>query len=68
MATVVLTDFAWPDDVASEVADLVASLTLPQVRSIAFASARELRVRWDQDPEFCRALLIAALTSDEQAM
>jgi hypothetical protein len=51
-----------------QVADLMASLTLAQVRVIAAGNGRELRVRWDQDPQLWRGLLIAVLTGDEQAM
>jgi hypothetical protein len=52
----------------SQVADLMASLTLAQVRAIAAGNSRELRVRWDQDPQFWRGMLLAVLTGDEQAL
>jgi hypothetical protein len=52
----------------SRVAELMASLTLAQVRAIAAGNSRELRVRWEQDPQVWRGLLIAALTGDQQAM
>jgi len=50
------------------VAQLVASLTLSQVMSIAASSTGELRVRSQQDAEFWRELLVAALADDEPAL
>jgi len=52
----------------SQVASLIASLTLPQVRSIAAGDAQQLRVRCDSDPEFWGDLLVACRAGDEQAM
>ncbi|MDB6084807.1 MAG: hypothetical protein JWN43_2688 [Gammaproteobacteria bacterium] len=52
----------------SPVANLIASLTLPQVRAIALKNTSQLRVRWDNDPEFWRDLLVASRAGDEQAI
>jgi hypothetical protein len=53
---------------ASPVATLIGSLSLPQVRAIAAGNAPELRVRWDNDPEFWRDLVIACREGDEQSI
>jgi hypothetical protein len=52
----------------SAVASLVASLSLSQIRAIASANTSELKVRWDNDPEFWRDLLIACRASDAPAL
>jgi len=52
----------------SPVANLIVSLTLPQIRAMAASNARLLRVRWDSDPEFWGELLVASRGSDERAM
>jgi hypothetical protein len=52
----------------SRVAGLIASLTLSQVRTIALGNTRQLRVRWDNDPEFWCDLLAASRAGDEQAI
>jgi hypothetical protein len=50
------------------VASLIASLTLPQVRAFAVGNTRQLRVRWDNDPEFWRDLLVACRAGDERSL
>jgi hypothetical protein len=50
------------------VARVIAALTVSQVRIIAHDNVRELRVRWDNDPEFWRDLLMAARANDEGAL
>jgi hypothetical protein len=50
------------------VATAIASLTLPQVRTIAVGNTHRLRVRWDSHPEFWRDLLVACRARDEPAM
>jgi hypothetical protein len=52
----------------SRVVGLIASLTLSQVRAIALGNARQLRVRWDNDPEFWCDLLVASRADDELAI
>jgi hypothetical protein len=52
----------------SQVASRIASLTLHRVRAIAMSDAQQFRVRWDNDPDFWRDLLIAGRAGDEQAM
>jgi hypothetical protein len=52
----------------SPVVRLIASLTVSQVRAIAIGNARQLRVRWDSDPEFWGELLVACRSGDEQAL
>jgi hypothetical protein len=52
----------------SPVASRIASLTLPQVRTIALGNAQQLRVRWDNNPEFWRDLLVACRAGDERAI
>ena len=52
----------------SPIARLIASLTVSQVRAIALGNARELRVRWDNHPEFWRDLLTACRADDEKAI
>lgn len=52
----------------SRVAGLIASLTLSQVRAIALGNTKQLRVRWDNDPEFWCDLLVASRAGDEQAI
>jgi hypothetical protein len=52
----------------SPVASLIASLTLRQVRAIASICGQKLLVRWDDNPEFWRDLLIACRSGDEQAL
>ena len=42
--------------------------TQSQVRAIAFGNASQLRVRWDNDPEFWGDLLVACRGRDERAM
>jgi hypothetical protein len=51
----------------SPVARLIASLTVSQVRAIAMSNASQLRVRWDNHPEFWRDLLTVCRSGDEQA-
>ena len=50
------------------VATAIASLTLPQVRTITVANTHRLRVRWDSQPEFWGDLLVACRGRDERAM
>jgi hypothetical protein len=50
------------------VARLIASLTVSQVRAIAFRNASQLRVRWDNHPEYWRDLLAACRAGDERAI
>jgi len=50
------------------VAGIIASLSLSQIRAIASANTSELKVRWDNDPELWRDLLIAARAGDEQPL
>jgi hypothetical protein len=50
----------------SAVASLIASLTLSQVRAVALGNTSELRVRWDNDPEFWRDLLIACRAGESE--
>jgi hypothetical protein len=52
----------------SPVVRLIASLTVSQVRAIALRNASQLRVRWDDHPEFWRDLLIACRAVDERAI
>jgi hypothetical protein len=52
----------------STVASLIASLTLAQVRAIAVGNTGELRVRWDNDPELWRDLLIASRSGESEAL
>jgi hypothetical protein len=52
----------------SPVANVIASLSLQQVRAIALNSSQQLRVRWDNDPDFWGELLVACRAGDEQAM
>jgi hypothetical protein len=47
---------------------LIASLTVSQVRAIAVANAGQLRVSWDNDPEFWGELLVACRSPDEKAL
>jgi hypothetical protein len=56
--------FAMTTDVAS----LIASLSMSQIRAIASANTSELKVRWDSDPEFWRDLLVACREGDEQSI
>jgi hypothetical protein len=49
----------------TDVATLIASLSLSQIRAIASANASELKVRWDSDPELWRDLLVACREGDE---
>ena len=50
------------------VATTIASLTLPQVRTVAVGNTRRLRVRWDSHPEFWGDLLVACRGRDETAL
>jgi hypothetical protein len=50
------------------VATTIASLTLPQVRTIAVGNTHRLRVRWDSHPEFWGDLLVACRGKDERAL
>jgi hypothetical protein len=50
------------------VATAIASLTLPQVRTIAVGNTHRLRVRRDSHPEFWGDLLVACRGRDERAM
>jgi hypothetical protein len=50
------------------VATAIASLILPQVRTIAVGNTHRLRVRWDSHPEFWGDLLVASRGRDEQSM
>jgi hypothetical protein len=50
------------------VARLIATLTVSQVRAIAFRNASQLRVRWDNHPDFWRDLLTACRAGDERAI
>jgi hypothetical protein len=52
----------------SPVVRLIASFTVSQVRAIALGNARQLRVRWDGDPEFWGELLAACRSGDEQSL
>ena len=52
----------------TDVANLIASLTLTQIRAIASVNVSELKVRWDSDPELWRDLLIACRAGDEQSL
>jgi hypothetical protein len=54
--------------VTSTVANLIASLTLTQVRAIAVGNTSELRFRWDNDPELWRDLLIVSRSGESQAL
>jgi hypothetical protein len=50
------------------VATAIASMTLPQVRTITVGNTHRLRVRWDSHPDFWGDLLVACRGRDEQAM
>ena len=50
------------------VATAIASLTLPQVRTIAVGNTHRIRVRWDSHPEFWGDLLVACRGRDERAL
>jgi hypothetical protein len=50
------------------VADCIAALTMQQVRTIAIEGSRFLRIRWDDEPQFWRELLICAREGDEAAL
>ena len=50
------------------VATVIASLTLPHVRTIAVGNTHQLRVRWDSHPEFWGDLLAACRGTDEPAV
>lgn len=50
------------------VADCIAALTMQQVRTIAVEGSRFLRIRWDDEPQFWRELLICAREGDEAAL
>jgi len=50
------------------VATAIASLTLPQVRTIAIGNTHRLRVRWDSHAEFWGDLLVACRGKDERAL
>jgi len=50
----------------SPAASLIAALSLQQVRAIALRHTEQLRVRWEEDPEFWRDLLIACRADDEE--
>ncbi len=50
----------------SPAASLIAALSLQQVRAIALRHTEQLRVRWDEDPEFWRDLLIACRADNEE--
>lgn len=50
------------------VADCIAELTMQQVRMFAAQSAKCLRIRWDQDQNFWRKLLMAVRDPDEAAL
>ena len=52
----------------STVASLIASLSLTQVRAIAVGNTSELRVRWENDPELWRDLLIASRSGDAEGL
>jgi hypothetical protein len=52
----------------SPVASRIASLTLPQVKTIAVRNTQQLRVRWDNDPEFWGDLIVACRAGDERAI
>jgi len=52
----------------SAVVRLIASLTVSQVRAIALSNASQLRVRWDNHPDFWRDLLTACRAGDEEAI
>ena len=52
----------------SAVVRLIESFTVSQIRAIALGNANQLRVRWDNRPEFWRDLLIACRSGDEQAL
>jgi hypothetical protein len=52
----------------SEVASIIASFTLPQVRTIAIGNTPQVRLRWDSDAEFWGDLLVACRASDERAI
>lgn len=51
-----------------QVADRIAALTMQQVRTIAVEGSRYLRIRWDNEPQFWRELLICAREGDEAAL
>jgi hypothetical protein len=51
---------------ASPVASRIASLTLSQVRAIALGNTNQLRVRWDNDSEFWRDLLVACRAGESK--
>jgi hypothetical protein len=50
------------------VADCIAALTMQHVRTIAVEGSRYLRIRWDDEPQFWRELLICAREGDEAAL
>jgi hypothetical protein len=52
----------------SPVVRLIASFTVSRIRAIAIGNARQLRVRWDSDPEFWGELLLTCRSGDEQAL
>jgi len=53
---------------SSPLVRLIASLTVSQVRAIALGNASQLRVRWDDDPEFWCDLLVASRAGDQRAI
>lgn len=53
---------------APAVADCIGALTMQQVRITAGEGVRFFRVRWDDQPQFWRELLISAREEDEAAL
>jgi hypothetical protein len=54
--------------ISSPVASLLASFTLPQARAIAVGNAHELRIRWNNNPDFWHDLLVACRIGDERLL
>jgi hypothetical protein len=50
------------------VADRIATVTMKQVRTIAPESSKSLTMRWGDDSQFWRELLISAKDADESAL
>jgi len=49
-------------------ADAIAALTLQQIWTIARRDSRCVRIRWANDPQFWRDVLVAAQAGDERRL
>lgn len=50
------------------VTDVIGALTPQQIRAIATRESQAIRVRWANDPQFWRDLLIAAEAGDQKGL